>query len=331
VRHWRTRIAGVKSVTRLRDDDYVPLRRGGIHPLADFETELGLPAGFCNRDFNESEDAVRDAIHFLEVERPANQNYWPGLCLAMVGFAEELLAAAGDESLERPLDIYPPETQYAAGGPVNTLNVKVGESEIKLRRLYNHAAVVIRVEMRRQHPQMPGHATQAWPAYRPFLDAVCAATREGRRAIAEYIWERGVLNAQENVPTVGRGALIRPFSRLLEIFPTTHRPGGAVFQAMAFGYLRADSPNVILESHAVNVASRRAGVVGDVDGFQGAEIELAAEVKDLDIGQDNFENQLGGFLQAVEEVPNATTLVIARTFDTWSKNRLLDLGTLPVD
>lgn len=104
-----------------------------------------------------------------------------------------------------------------------------------------------------------------------------------------------------------------------------------MFQAMAFGYLRADSPNVILESHAVNVASRRAGVVGDVDGFQGAEIELAAEVKDLDIGQDNFEDQLGGFLQAVEEIPNATSLVIARTFDEWSRNQLLDRGTLPVD
>ena len=309
----------------------MPLRRGGVHPLADFESDLRLPPGFSGRDANDDEDAVGDAIVFLQVGRPGNQNYWPGLCLALISFTEDLLEAAGLSSLTNPLDTYPPETQYANGGPVNTLNVKVGDSEIKLRPLYNQAADVIRVEMRREHPSMPGHATQAWPAYRPFLNAVSTATPGGRLAIAEYVWRAGVLEAQENVPTVGRGALIRPFSLLLEKFPTNHRPGGAVFQAMAFGYLRADSPNVILESHAVNVASRRAGVVGDVDGFQGAEIELAAEVKDLDIGQDNVDEQLGSFLQAVEEIPNATTLVIARTFDEWSRQHLLELGTLPVD
>ena len=113
--------------------------------------------------------------------------------------------------------------------------------------------------MRRDHPSNAAHATQSWRAYRDFISLVYAATPGGRLAVAEEIWQSGVLAADERQWANGVERIVRPFELVLAEFPTQGAtPGGAIYQALVFGFFRADSPNLTLESHSVNTASSRA-------------------------------------------------------------------------
>lgn len=275
------------------------------------------------------------AIDFLENHRPPQQNYWPALTLALLAQAEELLAALGVSSLNDVFATVDIELEAAGGGARNTLNfVRPDGTQSKLRPAYGRTVAVIRSEMRRfAHPYSPGSQTGAWRSYRPFIEAIFGATPEERSTIARWVWEYGVLPIPETVPA-GAGAgdrRERPFAYVLRHMPTASRPGGAIFQAEAYAYLRADAPNVILEAHAVNVASRRARLVGDVAGFRGDAIELAAEVKDLHISEDNLDEQLGDFLVEIAEVPDATAIVFAAGFTDEAREALAAQNVIPLD
>jgi len=83
---------------------------------------------------------------------------------------------------------------------------------------------------------------------------------------------------------------------------------------LVYAYLVADSPSLSFQSQKVNVGSSRAGVIGDVDGYQGADVVLAAEAKDKDLTIED-EDDLEGFLEDVAGFPDADAVVFARSFD----------------
>jgi hypothetical protein len=203
-----------------------------------------------------------------------------------------------------------------------------------LRPIYGRTVFVIRTQMRRYaHPYSPASQTGAWRSYRPFIKSVFAATPAERATIARWVWEHGVLPIAETVPVgvAGRERRERPFAYVLRQMPTAGRPGGAIFQAEAYAYLRADAPNLILEAHAVNVASRRARLVGDVAGFRGDAVELAAEVKDLIVNEDNVDEQLGDFLVEIAEIPDATAIVFAAGFSDECREALSSQNVVALD
>lgn len=121
---------------------------------------------------------------------------------------------------------------------------------------------------------------------------------------------------------------MRPFEHVLMHMPTQVPGvrGGAILQALAYGYLRADSPNLILESHSVNTGSSRAGMLGDVDGFRGQEPELAAEVKDVAVTASTVEALLSDFLEDIVDAPNATAVVICADIDPAARDYLEQRG-----
>lgn len=287
-------------------------RRGGQQPLASFVPYLGLPAGFANRA-QASGPAFAAAVHFLENDRPRRQNYWPALALGFIAQAEDLLAFVGATRVADVYASYPLE-ESAAGRPVNTMNFVVGDRKFTIRSHYNQALDVIRTDLRREHPSNAAHATQSWPAYPPLVTAIFAATPEERLAIAEWVWAHGVLAAPEHLFATAAARIVRPFEFVLANMKTQgHTPGGALFQALVFGYFRADSPNLTLESHSVNTASSRAGMIGDVAGYRGGEVELASEVKDHDVDEAGVESILGDFLEDLVHAPNATAVVVANS------------------
>jgi hypothetical protein len=302
--------------------------RGGQQPLDAFVKDLGLPDGFAEREPKTGE-AFAAAVDFLENERPRTQNHWPALGLAFIAQAEKLLAHVGAESIDDIFATYPPVQTAPGGAVVNTFNIRIGDDEFKLRPSYNQALEVIRVEMRRQHPSNPAHATQSWPAYRSLITAIYSATPEERLALAQRIWATGVLDASERLMATAAARVVRPFEYILDKFPTQGAtPGGALFQALVFGYFRADSPGLTLESHSVNTGSSRADMIGDVAGYRGGEVELAIEVKDLDVGEDDVEALLGEFLEDLINAPNATAVVACQAITDPARTQLSDRNVI---
>lgn len=242
--------------------DSSPNPRGGNRPLSDFEEALGLPSGLAGR-VPLHDAAAEDAIEWLQLSRPRRQNHWPALTLALVAQAEALLDAEGLKSVGEVFDAFPIQTS-SSGQVVNTLNF-TGASTYTLRPKYNAALNVIRVELRREHPSNAAHATQSWAAYRDLVGLIYRSTPSGRGAIAKWVWDHGVLPSTERVWATQLERVVRPFEYVLASFPTQGvSPGGALLQSLVFGYFRADSPNLTLESHSVNTASGRADMPGDV-------------------------------------------------------------------
>ncbi|MGH9126053.1 MAG: hypothetical protein ACRDZ8_15205 [Acidimicrobiales bacterium] len=312
----------------------MPPARGGQQPIEPFETDLGFPTGFTARPASTGAGYIA-AIDFLENYRPPQQNYWPALALALVAQAEHLLSALGVSSLDDVFSAIEIEQEAAGRGARNTLNfIRPDGTQSRLRPTYGRTVAVIRSQMRRfAHPYSPGSQTGAWRSYRPFIKAIYSASPDERSTIARWVWEHGVLPIPETVPsaTGARERRERPFSYVLRHMPTVSRPGGAIFQAEAYAYLRADAPNVILEAHAVNVASRRARLVGDVAGFRGDIVELVAEVKDQIINEDNLDEQLGDVFVEIAEVADATAIVFAATFSYEAREALAAQNVIALD
>ncbi len=244
---------------------------------------------------------------------PPRQNYWPALILALVAQAEALLEAEGKESLPDVFSSNPPE-KSSGERVVNTLNFTrpSGGDPIRLRTLYNAALHVIRYHMLREHPSNAAHATQSWRDYRDLIVLIYSMTPAERKAFAEFVWRKGVLDRDELVMARKREREVRPFESVLRNMPTTGikgLPGGAMLQGITYGYFRADSPNLILETHSVNTGSSRAGRLGDVDGYRGGEIELAAEVKDMEIDVGSI---VADFIEDIALAPNATAVVVCQ-------------------
>lgn len=287
--------------------------RGGLQPLGNFTTGLRLPDGFDKRPDATGSANVQAAIAWMAEKRPPKQNHWPALVLALIAQSEALLQAEHLDNLTDVFAAHPVEVS-SDGRVVNTLNfTRAGEQSIQLRPIYNAVLSVIRNDMLRQHPKNEAHATQSWPAYRELATRISAMTPSERKTFAEHIWQTGVLESEELVIATKRDRVVRPFEFVLIHMPTTginRLPGGAMLQGITYGYFRADSPNLILETHSVNTGSSRAGKLGDVDGYRGGEVELAAEVKDLDITD---VKAVADFIEDIADAPNATAVVVCQS------------------
>ncbi|MEN0022221.1 MAG: hypothetical protein AAGC61_02990 [Microbacterium sp.] len=280
---------------------------------------MGFSEEFVDRTPSQDQgQLLNDALTWLTEARPSAQNYWPALALSLVAQIDSLATSEGVDHFDDVFESNPPEgTSSSARRPVYTLNFTGNRSpgtSIKLRPLYNDVLHVIQHVMLRSHPSNPGHATQSWPAYRPLIKLIGQMSPGDRRAFAERVWDIGVLAAPEREISTVTERATRPFELVLREMPTSvpRVRGGAILQGIAYGYLRADSPNLILESHNVNTGSSRAGMLGDVDGFRGNEPELAAEVKDIHLTPANVFQQLRDFFEDIENASNVTAIVFCR-------------------
>lgn len=302
--------------------------RGGNQPLPTFALSLGLPSDFTNRKGGETDPELLAALRWLKDERPQKQNHWPALCLAFVAQAEEAL---GDASKDRVDEVFE-EFKLEAGTPkrpVNTMNITVGTTTHTLRPKYNAAMDVIRVEMRRDHPSNAAHATQSWRAYEDLVRRIYRMSPAARTRFAEHVWQYGVLDVSERKFASKAERIVRPFELVLDQFLTQGaNPGGALFQGLVYGYFRADSPNLTLESHSVNTGSGRADMIGDVAGFRGDEVELAVEVKDHAISSVNVDSVLTDFLEDLVHAPNATAVVAAAEVDEEARKHLAEVNVI---
>lgn len=302
--------------------------RGGRPDIFEFEEDLGFPRGFTSLEPDDSA-AVRSVI-LLRRQHPS-RTFLTGVILAFVAMAEDLAAATGSEGNTDALSLFPPQT-IRNNKTVNTLTIEGPNGAISLRPYYMKVENVARHWlMRTEYPNAAPHATGQWAQHKQEYELICAMTRRERLAVALAMWGE-LLDLREFEKPSSESRSIRPFELIIRLFPSAHgEPGGAVMQAFAYAYYRADSPGLTLITAKVGSgSSRRPNSVADVDGWDGARLQLSVEVKDLDITDENLD-QFDQFIFNLKRWPDATAVALARSFSSGAISFLSDHRILVFD
>lgn len=220
-----------------------------------------------------------------------------GLYSCFIGLAEQVCALSGRPSIPNVLEEF--ETTQSRADPgetVATLTIFVTdqqgtERQVGLRGLYNAFSDFVRGPQLARHgyPSSPGHTTSHWHHNQEDLQTIFSMTQGERRNLAEDIW--GLLLT---LPRWKRRLPPRqvkdPFVQTLREFDRRARNGetsGAALQGFVYGFLVADAPYLQFHTAGARTGAKRVGLVGDVDGYDGPDLALTAEVKDRNL--DNAE------------------------------------------
>lgn len=258
-----------------------------------------------------------------------------GLLVAFIDLFTSIgVPGAGVKSFADVLAKHPRQTKTAAGKHANTLIVTTAKGTLSLRPFYNAAERFFRAEHKRfDYPNCAPHATQAWGDYMPWLDALATFTpvqmSELRANVCNYVLE--TLKSQEFDPA---SVQIDPplFRMVIENFDLTRQkgePGGAAFQGIVFGFLRADNPHLQVEIDKVGAGSKRLQRIADIDGWEGKRLAISAEVKQFDIKLSDVPD-LESFANATG-VRAALGAVFALGFEDGAREAVEALGVKALD
>ncbi|WP_442754045.1 hypothetical protein ACNHKD_13745 [Methylocystis sp. JAN1] len=237
-------------------------------------------------------------------------------------------------SFDDVLALFPKRDVTASGSTAKTLIVDFEEGTLSLRKFYNMVEHYFRVENQRyDYPSCPGHATGSWEQYRRWLDALAtfdkASLEALRRKVIDFVLAE--LPSQAFDPeSVTRAPPL--FQYVLEEFDLTSRrsePTGAAYQAITFGFIRADNPHLQLETRKVRTGSKRRGGIGDIDGWDGGRLATSAEVKQYQVKEEDVST----FEPFAAEVNRrgAIGLVVSLGFVGQAASKIADLGLHPLD
>lgn len=265
-----------------------------------------------------------------------DRRFSAGLLVALIDLFTEVDTPNQDfASFDAFLQAYPRQTQTAKGKRVNQLSViKPDGKAIGIRPFYDDAERFYRAEHKRfDYPSAAPHATQGWPDYVHWMDALVTFSVEQlaelRGRVNQFVLD--TLKSQEFDPAT---IDVEPplFRLILERFDMTAKKGeksGAAFQGVVFGFLRADNPHLQIEIDKVRTGSKRLQRVGDVDGWEGARLAISAEVKQYTIGTgdvadlEDFANRTGR--------RGALGVIAATGFDEGVWDKLENIGLIPLD
>jgi hypothetical protein len=260
-----------------------------------------------------------------------------GLLVAFIDFLKDLNTPGQKfKDLDDVLAKYPRQETTAAGHHANTLIVDRGGNAgtVSLRPFYNEAERFFRSEKKRfDYPSCAPHATQAWADYRRWLDPLVTFSSKEldqlRTKVVDYVLAK--LKSQEFDPASVE-KLPPLFRVVLESFAITAQQGeptGAAYQAIVFGFVRADNPHLQVEIDKVRTGSKRLQRIGDIDCWEGSRLAISAEVKQFTLK--------AGAVVDLESFANATGkrgalgMVVALAFDVGVRGEIEALGLKALD
>jgi len=264
------------------------------------------------------------------------RKFTAGLLVALIDLITALeVPGKGIGSYEKLIEAFPRQTTTAGGKRANTLILmKPDGRTLSLRGFYNEAEKFYRADNKRfDYPSAAPHATQAWPDYKGWIDALVTFTgkqlAELRGRVNQFVLD--TLKSQAFDPL---SIEVEPplFRLLLEGFEMTARAGeptGASFQGMVFGFLRADNPHLQIEIDKVRTGSKRLQRIADVDGWEGARLAISAEVKQFELKDSNLAD-LESFANAAGQ-RGALAVVAALGFEEGVRESIAALGVVPLD
>jgi hypothetical protein len=213
-----------------------------------------------------------------------------GLYSCFIGLAEQVCALSGRPSIQNVLEEFETtQSRAEPGETVATLTIfatdqQGAERQVGLRGLYNVFSDFVRGPQLARHgyPSSPGHTTSRWHHNRDDLQVIFSMTQGERRYLAEAIWDL-LLTLPRWKRRLPPRQVKDPFAQALREFDRRARNGetsGAALQGFVYGFLVADAPYLQFHTAGARTGAKRAGLVGDVDGYDGPDLALTAEVKD---------------------------------------------------
>ncbi|WP_448031869.1 hypothetical protein [Bradyrhizobium liaoningense] len=183
------------------------------------------------------------------------------------------------------------------------------------------------------YPRSEPYATGKWADYRRWLDALVTFSADQLNDVRQRTIDF-VLAELEAVVFDPASVRIEPpiFKELLESFDFRARavrePTGAAFQAMVFGFIRADAPHLQVEARKVRTGGARLQGVGDIDAWEGDRLVITAEVKHFQFSEDNV-SALEHFSHEVNQRA-AMGLIVAEAFGPNAREKIVALGLRPL-
>jgi hypothetical protein len=243
-----------------------------------------------------------------------------GLYSCFVALAEQVLEIDGRESVEDVLEEFETTRDRAvAGKTVATLTIFVyddqdREHSVGLRGVYNDFSNFARGPKlsRPGYPSSPGHTTSRWQYNEDDLKSIFAMSRGERRALAEAAW-RMLLKLPRWKRRLPPRTVRDPFVQVLRDFDRhahSGEVGGAALQGFIYGYVTADAPDLQFRTASARTGGKRVELVGDIDGYDGPDLALTAEVKDRDL-QDI--DEITDFFSNLGPWPDAIAFVACRS------------------
>lgn len=266
----------------------------------------------------------------------SKRKFSAGLLIAFIDFYYELGIPELDcNSFDDVLKLFPKQDATSSGARANTLILALPEGgTLSLRPFYNQIERYFRAENSRfDYPSCAPHATQAWIDYIPWLDALSRFSKsemnELRRLVADYVLR--TLQDQSFDPSTVRTepALFRLLLEGFDLSARKNEPTGAAFQGIVFGFLRADNPHLQIEIDKVRTGSKRLQRVGDIDGWDGAQLAISAEVKQFELKPDDVVD-LEAFANATG-IRGTLGIVVAKSFKADTRKMVQELGLKALD
>ena len=196
----------------------------------------------------------------------------------------------------------------------NTLTILYDGKQYGIRPVQNEIRDLFIYELRRTNfPSSPGHHTGNWPQYDDLLEHAFRLSRPGRFEAALRLFDVGMDKLEEKRYEDRNPPFDTPFSDIVRDYRRSDpdENGGLAFQAMVYGYVKANWSHLSLRASKVRTGSSRQNRYGDIDGFLGPDLMISVEVKDRDITADNVRGQLGQMLDLVES-STAVPIAICR-------------------
>lgn len=226
-------------------------------------------------------------------------------------------------------DLFADFPQITVG--VSTLTVSLpGGGQKTIRPAYEryHSRYIVE-HHRLDYPRSQPYATGKWSDYRHWLDSLVSMTADDLQWIAQatVAFVLAELKDQSFDPSTVRS---EPpiFKWLLDDFDFGARakgePTGAAFQAMVFGYIRADAPHLQVEARKARAGSARTKGIGDIDAWEGDRLVISAEVKHFVVGESDV-GTFAHFAAAVTERA-ALGMIVAEDYQDGVRNQISALG-----
>ncbi|HEY2841961.1 MAG TPA: hypothetical protein VGJ26_22570 [Pirellulales bacterium] len=281
----------------------------------------------------------REALHavyaFVE-SKFGSAKYVLGLAVDFCLLAQQISSidkrlAGGDPNLTKAelFQRYPRMTEDA-GRPLNTLTLEFGGLRFGIRQIDNLVLSLFQSLGRTSYPSSAPYTTGQWAKYADDLLAPSfRLSTSARRRLCEDLIDLGLQRITENRFYATRIERERLFERLVKDYPRGARGenAGMVFQGIAYGFFRADSPHLSLVTDKVRTGSKRQKRFGDVDGYYGLHLELSIEVKDLAIDASNVEKELSAFCLESRN-SGIKGIAFVRTCDEHASNYLQNSGVV---
>ncbi|MCS4136580.1 hypothetical protein [Salinibacter ruber] len=219
--------------------------------------------------------------------------------------------------------------EQKGGKTLNTLTLRDDNGkEYGIRKTEERVLGLFHEELNRlDYPSAYVYSTGQWHKYQDLLELCFRLSETGRYCTLEELVDYG-LGHMKRAEEFEGNPRVRLFPQVVSAYPRGEfedENGGVVFQALVYGYFKADRPHLSIVVDKVRTGSSRQKRVGDIDCYMDLKVEMSVEVKDFALTEDHYQKELGTFVEDVTEA-GIRGAVYARDVEGSLRQKLEDRG-----